>query len=139
MSAWIVSLPILVGLPVTIAILLVAGISSYALARCVPADQSDESALRVSDHMRRVIGVLLGLMLSTVFAFSSAQSLRMQDSVEVEAAQLGDLHHDLSRIQSQASAEARDLVDEYLEVVVRDEWPALIQGRSSPTTHQLFL
>jgi hypothetical protein len=139
MSAWIISLPFLIGIAITIAIMIATGIGSYALVRRIPADESDESAIRVSDHIRRVVGMLLGLMLSTVFAFSSAQSRKIQDTVEVEAAQLADLHHDLSRIEVEDSAAVGDLVSEYLEAVVREEWPSLAAGQASDTTNRMFL
>jgi len=138
MSAWIISLPFFIGLAMTIGGMIAVGISSYALVRRFPANESDESAIKVSDHIRRVIGILLGLMLSTVFAFSSATSLKIQDSVEVEAAQLGDLHHDLSRIESEDANVAQALMFEYLVAVVRDEWPALARGEASETTDQMF-
>ena len=167
MSAWIISLPVVVGLAATILVMVAAGLGTYQLILRVPAGSNDdsdgyasmvssgaasyailgylprngadESATRVADHIRRVVGVLLGLMLSTVFAFSSAQYVKNQDSIEVEAAQLGDLYHDLSRIGSlQADAAAR-LIREYIEAVVRDEWPALAMGIRSAATDRLFL
>ena len=114
MSAWIISLPVVVGLAATILFMVAAGLgtyqiilripagetddsdrftsmvssgaASYAILQYLPLKGADESATRVADHIRRVVGVLLGLMLSTVFAFSSAQYVKNQDSIEVEAA-----------------------------------------------------
>ena len=139
MSAWIISLPFLIGIAIAIAVMIATGLGSYELIRRFPADESDDSAIRVSDHIRRVVGILLGLMLSTVFAFSSGQSLKVQDSVEVEAAQLGDLHHDLSRVEAEDSDAVGELISEYLEAVVREEWPALATGQPSDTTNRMFL
>jgi len=139
MSAWIISLPLVIGIVVTIAGMIGVGIGSYAVVRRLPASDSDDSAKTVADHIRRVVGVLLGLMLSTVFAFSSGTSLKLQDSVEVEAAQLGDLHHDLSRVESEDADAIQDLISDYLRAVVDEEWQALARGEASETTDQMFL
>ena len=139
MSAWIISLPIAVGLLITIAVMIAVGIGSHALVRRIPADEADESAVEVSDHIRRVVGVLLGLMLSTVFAFAGGRLVKVQDSVEVEAAQLGDLHHDLDRIKSVDADAIQTLISDYLQAVGNVEWPALARGHASETTDQMFL
>ena len=132
-------MPIVVGLAITIAVMIAVGIGSHALVRRIPADESDESAIKVADHIRRVVGVLLGLMLSTVFAFAGGRLVKVQDSVEVEAAQLGDLHHDLNRIKSEDADAIQMLISGYLQAVVNDEWPALARGEPSTTTDRMFL
>lgn len=139
MSAWIISLPFVVGLAITVVVMIAIGIGSHALVRRISADETDESAIRVSDHIRRVVGVLLGLMLSTVFAFAGGRLAKVQDSVEVEAAQLGDLYHDLHRIKSEDADVIKSLVSDYMEAVGNEEWPALARGNASETTDRMFL
>lgn len=139
MSAWTISLPAIIGIVMTVALMITVALGSYTVVRQFAADKNDESAQKVADHVRRVIGVLLGLMLSTVFAFSSNRALKIQDSVEVEAAQLRDLHNDLARFKSDAADAAERQILQYIETVVQDEWPTLAKGKDSRKADQLFL
>jgi hypothetical protein len=139
MAAWIISLPLLIGLAITVGVMILAGMASYLCIRRVPANEEDVSAQRMADHIRRVLGVLLGLMLSTVFAFSSGRTLKIQDNIEVEAAELGDLHHDLSRLDSNEARQIRGMIADYITAVVEQEWPSLAAGKASDTTNRMFL
>ena len=92
----------------------------------------------MADHIRRVIAVLLGLMLSSVFAYAGTRAMRIRSSVEVEAAQLDDLYHDFTRLDAKSSGETRRLLEGYLTSLLEDEWPALARGERSERTDELF-
>ena len=70
MSAWMISLPFLIGIAISIEVMVATGLGSYGLIRRIPADESDESATRWTRFYFAAYAVLIGIVLYPTVALN---------------------------------------------------------------------
>jgi hypothetical protein len=81
-----------------------------------------------------VYGILLAFIVSTTWQqFSATQANLVQ-----EARYLGDLYFATKAFHAPAQQEMQQLLRDYRDSVVHEEWPCLAQGKANPKTAQLF-
>lgn len=100
---------------------------------------ADSKTKEVATLLFRAVGILLGLMLSMNFANVRAEYVKIQDSVELEAKEIGELDSDFKRFGSGDAVRLQNKLLEYLNVVIDDEWPRLADGSLSQKAQILFL
>ena len=115
------------------------GFIPYFLGYWLLGRTADEKTKDIAGHLFRAVGMLLGLMLSMNFASVRSEYVKIQDSVELEAKEVGELVNDFKRYKSDAAIQLQDNLLEYMQVVITDEWPRLAQGTLSLKAQSLFL
>ncbi len=105
--------------------------------RIIPAhflNQSHDVTGPFFSTLGTVYGILLAFIVSTTWQqFSTTQANLVQ-----EARYLGDLYFATKAFHAPAQQELQQLLREYRDSVVNEEWPCLAQGRANPNTSQLF-
>jgi hypothetical protein len=128
----------LAGLTITVLALVILGLASYLLGRRLLASRVDDHVRSLANHLHRTVAVLLGLLLSLTFSAVRSENAKIQSSVELETAQIGDLFQDLQRFGGE-DAEALEIeLFQYVQVLIDDEWPSLAQGMPSRSAWQAF-
>jgi len=121
-----------------ILVFVVLGFASYSLGRWFARDSVDEKTTVLSGNLSRAVCMLLGLMLSMNFASMRAEYVKIQDSVELEAKEIGGLIYDFERFDTSEAKQVEAKVLEYLDVVITEESSQLLQGRQSQKAENLF-
>jgi hypothetical protein len=85
-----------------------------------------------------VAGTLLGLLLSLTFAGVRSNSIRLQDSIEHEAAQIVDLYHDLALFNTNEATQLQEQVASYTQLLIEKEWPLLAEDQISLEADKQF-
>lgn len=125
----------IVGLPTTLAIAAVVGISvALSLLALVLVQISTPHRIRrahndVSGFTISVVGVIYAVLLAFIAVavwedFGKADAL-----VQTEANLVGNLYRDTVGLPDPLARELRHTLFVYAEIVVQDEWPALAAGR----------
>jgi len=114
------------------------GFVSYLLGRWLIRGSADEKTKDMAGIVSRTVGVLLGLMLSVNFASMRTEYVKIQDSVELEAKEIGGLVRDFERFDTSEAGHLKAVLLEYLNVVIVDEWPELLRGHQSQKAENLF-
>ena len=125
----LLSLPDIVGAAVAMVIAAVLGLAVYLIAyKLISKYQSDELKDPPSS-LFRVVGMLVSLMLSLAFADVILQMRAIENAIEREAVAISDTFNDLLMFDTQATEEARRVLIEYTESVIKHEWPTLAAGQ----------
>lgn len=119
--------------------ILLIGVIPYLLGYWLFGRSADEKTREITGHLFRSVGMLLGLMLSMNFTNVRSEYVKIQDSVELEAKEAGELVHDFKRFNSDAATKLQNELLEYIKVVINDEWPRLAKGSISSKAEALFL
>lgn len=130
---------LIVSIPIFVLGIVLTGFIPYLLGYRLFGRTADEKARGLARLLFRAVGILLGLILSITFANLRAEYVKIQASVELEAKEITELASDFKRFGSDAAAELRAELLEYVEVVINDEWPRLAKGSHSPKAQKLFL
>ena len=115
------------------------GFIPYFLGFWLFGRTADEKTKAITGHLFRAVGVLLGLMLSMNFANVRSEYAKIQDSVELEAKEVGELISDFKRYKTTAATRLQENLLEYINVVITGEWPRLAEGTLSHKAQLLFL
>jgi hypothetical protein len=135
---WLIGLPPVVGGTIFAVAAVVTGLGIYGGARLVVGKRAVLENNNLALQLFRVIGTLLGLLLSLTFADVRIETGAIRNSVEVEAGLLGDTFKNLDVFDSaEAEAISAQLV-EYIDAVIEKEWPALQRGEIAEDVAELF-
>jgi hypothetical protein len=104
----------------TAAGLLVYGISYKLISKYQSGDLKDPTS-----GLFRVIGTLVGLMLSLAFAEVVVELRAIENAVERETVAISDTFDDLQRYDIEGTREIRTILIDYTQAVIDDDWPAL--------------
>jgi len=115
------------------------GSISYLLGYRIFGRTADGKTKEVATLLFRAVGILLGLMLSMNFANVRTEFVKIQDSVELEAKEIGELASDFKRFGSVDAAKLHSKLLTYVRVVIEDEWPRLAKNSQSRKAQELFL
>ena len=125
------SMPTWIGIVISILIASLTGLAVYYLSyRLISPHLTENLKDGVSD-LFRVLGTLVGLMLSLSFSDVLIEYRAVADAVEREVMTISDLHADLHRFDGPATREARANLVAYTESIIRDEWPSLADDQLS--------
>jgi hypothetical protein len=115
------------------------GFISYLLGYRLFGRTADGKTKEVATLLFRSVGILLGLMLSMNFASVRTEFVKIQDSVELEAKEIGELASDFKRFGGDNAVKLRSKLLAYVKVVIDDEWPRLAKDSPSQKAQELFL
>lgn len=84
-----------------------------------------------------IIGTVLAVGLSFMFINVWTQYVLASDTVQREASAVADLHHLADAFPAPTRAKVQDGLDEYMQLVIRQEWPLMRTGDHSQAAHDV--
>jgi hypothetical protein len=84
------------------------------------------------------IGVVFALILAFVAVAVWQNYDKVDDNVFREANSLHNIYRNLEVYPEPVKTEAKNLIRQYVQVVIKDEWPKLAQSRQDDNAHQLL-
>ena len=129
MIEFLLSLSLWAGAILSVVIALVAGLSVYGASHKVIAGYDSDELKDPTGSLFRVIGTLVSLMLSLAFAEVIVEVRVIQTAIQREAVAIADTFNDLEQLDPETTREARELLIEYAQAIVSDDWPALAEDR----------
>ena len=129
----------IVSLPLFVIGIVLLGFIPYLLGYRLFGRTADGKAKALATLLFRSLGILLGLILSMNFANLSVETVKIQNSVELEAKEIAELGSDFNRFGSREAIKLQSDLLEYVEAVINDEWPRLAKGSFSPKAQKLFI
>ncbi len=137
MIEYILSLPDWAGIVVAMAVTTAVGLAVYLIAHKLIARYRTEDLKDPTGSLFRVVGMLVGLMLSLAFADVIIKVRAIEGAVGREVVAISDAYYDLRAFDPTATRETRALLIDYVESVIDHEWPALAEDRLSRRTGKL--
>jgi hypothetical protein len=135
----IMQMPALLGLPVFCILTAAVGIATLLLFKLLFARLERSSDYeKVAANVLRLSGALLGLLLSLTFSSILTKIAKVRDTVELEAAQLADIHNDLEQFETEAATAIQGDVMTYTKILIDEEWDSLARDHLSPSAQALF-
>ncbi|MGI9400266.1 MAG: hypothetical protein ACR2O0_03350, partial [Rhizobiaceae bacterium] len=125
----ILSLPEWAGIIAAMAIATLCGLAVYFASHLLIRDNRKEELKDPMSNMFRVIGTLVGLMLSLAFAEVVYQTTGISNALEREAIAIADTYRGLKQFDEEGTRQTRTILIEYTKAVVEDDWPALADDR----------
>ena len=137
MSEFILSLPTVVGVSVVMIFTVSAGFSVHYVAYRFIEKYHGKDLVDATSSLFRVVGMLVSLMLSLAFAEVVVDLSSIENAIDRETSALSDIYYDLKFFNSEKSLATRDLLIEYAQSVVEDDWPALANDKLGERTGEL--
>jgi hypothetical protein len=137
----LLTLPLWIGLPITILVTTLVGLGVYFIGHQVTrtwAENDTSISVRLSQDMFRIGGTLLALILSLTFADLRIEHAALRASLELETTQLLDMNRDLGFLGTQSARNIQRQLLDYTERVVEVEWAQLAEEGLDPETTRLF-
>ena len=125
MLEFVLSLPEWVGVAAAMIAATVIGLAVYFAAYRLISKYQEEELKDPMSSLFRVVGVLVGLMLSLAFSDVITQMTGIQNAVQREAVAISDAFYDLEQFDIEKTQEARKVLIEYTQAIIDDDWPAL--------------
>jgi hypothetical protein len=104
----------------TLAGLVVYGVSYKLISRHQSGDLKDPTS-----SIFRSVGMLVALMLSLAFAEVIVELRAIENAIEREALAIVDTFYDLQQFDNEGTREIRNILLDYTQAVIDDDWPAL--------------
>jgi hypothetical protein len=138
MAHTIISLNPAIGLGILIIFLIFTAFIPYFLGRLLFAKHIDKDIQNVGVLLYRSVGVLLIFMLSLNFVDMRSEYVQVENSVELEALNLGDIFSDLEKFGTNESNQLFIKLVEYTNIAINEELSLLAQGRYSEKAQELL-
>ena len=115
----------------------VCGLVVYLVSyKLIPKYSSDELKDPTS-NLFRLVGLLVGLMLSLAFAEVVVELRAIENSIKREAVAVSDVYKDLQLYDVEETQEIRSLLISYTQSVIENDWPSLANDILSQRTTDL--
>jgi len=125
MIKFILSLPLIVGGIVSMALATVVGLAVYFIFHKL-IDRYQRGDLKdPTSSLFRVVGMLVSLMLSLAFADVVVDMRAVENAAGREVIAISDMFHDLQRFDIDETRDLQVLLAEYAQAIIDDDWPAL--------------
>ena len=135
----LLALPPIVGFIVVVGLTVALGMTTYLVSyKLISARYRTEDMKDAAGSMFRVVGMLVSLFLSLSFSDVLVELNKLQNSVQSEAGAIADTYIDLLQFGTEETDEIRELLLDYAESVVGDDWPALADDRLGERTTALL-
>lgn len=121
----IMSLPTILSAPLMTLLIASFGMGTYFLAYKLSAEYRTKETREATLTIFNVVGVLLSLFLSLTFADVMIELNSIENAIEKEATALSDIHNDLRRFDSDETKDMQELIVDYTQAIIDDDWPAL--------------
>jgi len=129
MIEFILSLPLIVGGIVSMALATVVGLAVYFIFHKL-IDRHQRSDLKdPTSSLFRVVGMLVSLMLSLAFAEVVIDMRAVENAAGREVIAISDMFHDLQRFDVDDTHDLQVLLAEYAQAIIDDDWPALTEDK----------
>lgn len=103
----------------------VLGLAVYLIAYKLISKYQTEELKDPTSSLFRVVGMLVGLMLSLAFAEVVVQLRAIENAIEREAVAISDTFDDLQRFDLEKTRIIRAILIDYTQAIIDDDWPAL--------------
>ena len=125
--------------PAVVGFFILIGVGGqFAAFRLLPAQLRIENR-DATVYMASIVGVIYAVLLAFIAVAAWETFNRAGDVAMKEAAELGDLYRD-SRMLAPVVAENIDrIVEQYVRVVIEEEWPAMSEGGTISTKGWILL
>ena len=137
MIDFLLSLPTWLGSLVSIVLTTGAGITIYFVSYRLIFKYQKEDLKDSTSNLFRVIGLLVGLMLSLAFAEVIVEIRQIENAIQREAVAISDAATDLEFFDKETTFETRALLADYLQAVIEDDWPELANDKLGHRAGQL--
>ncbi len=121
----IISLPVWIGCCVSMAFTSVFGILIYTVSYKIISKYKTEDLKDPTSNLFRVVGMLVSLMLSLAFGDVIVELIQIRNAVEREVGAIADTFKDLELFDDEATRETRNLLIDYTQAIIDDDWPSL--------------
>jgi Protein of unknown function (DUF4239) len=91
-----------------------------------------ESHNQVAGYIYSVVGVVYAVLLAFIAIVVWQQHTQVQNQIEQEANQLGDLYRNAEVFPQEVRTRLQSQIRAYGRIVVEKEWPALAKGETTP-------
>lgn len=129
MIEFVLSLPEGAGIAIAMVFATLLGLAVYIISHSLISKYQKEDLKDPMSSLFRVVGVLVGLMLSLAFADVIIQVTTIKKALEREAVAISDTFRDLKQFEPEKTRKTRSALIEYTRAVIDDDWPALADDR----------
>lgn len=119
---FLLSLPLLTGLLMTIAVVVLAGHFIYVGFHQLIQKYLDKKHERMGRVLFRTSAGLLAFIISLSYANYQLAYLKIEESLEEEAAQLVDVYIDLKILDTEEAHSMRKDVENYIQSIIDNQW-----------------
>ncbi|NNF34437.1 MAG: DUF4239 domain-containing protein [Saprospiraceae bacterium] len=125
MIDFLISMPMIIGLPIFMVIVVVFGALVYVGAHSLLKNHIKKEHERVGRVLFRTSASLLGLILSFTFANQRVDYFRLKESLVSEASALVDIHMGLELINTNEAVGIQKEIKDYIIFVSEDGWKSI--------------
>ena len=122
---------------VTIGATTALGLLTYLVSAWLVHRSQAANLKEPTSSLFRVVGMIVGLMLSLAFADVVLQVKEIENAVQREAAAIKRLHGDLMSFGVEETGNSRASLIAYTQSIIEDEWRELADDRLSDRTEDL--
>lgn len=135
-GVWFNTVPVAIGLPTFVVVLVGASIAVVvALRRWIPSDSKQMRDWdRILAYIMATFGVLYGVTLALIAAASYENFRDVEEMVLTEASSVAVLYRDVSGFPQPEREELQQLIVEYVDHVVDVDWPLQRAGQVPSST-----
>jgi len=133
----LLSLSTWVGCFVAVVFTTVVGLVVYLVSYKFISKYQSYDLKDPTSNLFRVVGLLVGLMLSLAFSEVIAELRTIRNAVEREAVAISDIFKYLELFDIERTREIRTILVEYTQAIIDDDWPALANDKLGQRTGAL--
>ena len=125
MTNLLIDLPVYLGLPLFMIIIVIIGTVIYKVAYQLMEGRLGKNHERVGRVLFRTSASLLALILSFTFANQRVNYFKLKNSLEMEAAKLVDIYMDLEIYDDSHAQRTMEKIRKYVVYITEDGWESL--------------
>ncbi len=126
MNELLIHLPLYIGLPLFMILVALLAAGIYLLSRKFIEPHLKKEHERVGRVLFRTSASLLALILSLTFANQRVDYIKIQNSLEAEAAQIVDIVMDLKMYKSLEATKIQEEMKSYILYTLEDGWESIL-------------
>lgn len=113
------------------------GLGVYLISHKLIAKYKKGELIEPAGSLFKVVGILVGLMLSLAFGEIIIEWRNIQNSIKGEAVAISDTFIGLQQYDLEGTKSTREVLIDYIQAVVDDDWPALADDKLSERARAL--
>jgi ABC-type multidrug transport system fused ATPase/permease subunit len=127
----------LVGCIVMMVFTAISGLAIYFISYQLITKYQSDDLKDPTSNLFRVVGMLLSLMLSLTFGDVVIELVQIRNAVERETSAISDVYNDLELFDIERTRNIRNILIDYIQAVIDDDWPALGEDKLGQHTDKL--
>ena len=129
MIGFVISLPTWAGLALSMITTSVVGLLVYLVFYKIISKYSREDLKNPTSSLFRAVGLLVSLMLALAFSEVIIELRTIRTAIQRETVAISDIFGVLKMFDPEKTRDIRNLVIDYAQAVIDDDWPALANDR----------